>query len=93
MGDRNAERFTVTGVLFGMHSIDFTDKKFIQNFSNFIQTEKEHANGDINQTIDAGWPTNGDLSPNDDQCELKSPNSMQRPDSGVGESVRCNNIR
>lgn len=57
-----------------------------KNSSNFLnQSEKEHANNDI----EAGWPVNDDSSASDDQCELRSPNSVHRPDSGVGESVRC----
>lgn len=61
----------------------------LSSLCHFDQSEKEHTYGDISQSInDAGWPTNDDSSINDDQCELKSPNSMHRPDSGVGESVR-----
>lgn len=64
-----------------------------KNISNFEQSDKEHAiNSDINQSVDGEWTINDDLSVNDEQCEPKSPNSMHRPDSGVGESVRIVNF-
>ncbi|XP_031622155.1 putative uncharacterized protein DDB_G0282133 isoform X2 [Contarinia nasturtii] len=55
-----------------------------------MQSDKEHANMNVNYPADS-WPTNVDRNngtndTNDESRELKSPSSMHRPDSGVGES-------
>lgn len=48
------------------------------------KSDKELANSDNSQSTD-GWTMNSER--NGELSEPKSPNSIHRPDSGVGESV------